>query len=400
MHNVTFLRVRAFGAAGRKRPATRHRHRAWRTWGKPPFWCLIDMTDQLRTPFDPSSPDWDALARYVAGEGTAEERAVMARMLQEQPARAALVDMLASIGRGQEPATPSSAEIEAALASVRERASHDARALSASPRRASVVSLEIYRRHWRGARLVAAAGVLVVVGASLVWRLGITRTPTASAPTSYATAAGAMDSLMLPDGSRVLLGPGSKLALGPGFASGGREMTLTGEARFTVVHDASHPFVIHTPAATVRDIGTVFSVHSDAAEGARVVVTEGTVDVRETSGASHQTLGAGDVAVVAISGGIRVQRAAAGADDLAWTQGRLVFRDASVAQVTADLRRWYGVEVKVDSALAQRPVTANFDRGLSAGDVTRIVAATIGGAVRDESGVLHIVSVPAGLPAK
>ena len=205
---------------------------------------------------------------------------------------------------------------------------------------------------------------------------------------------------MLPDGSRVLLGPGSKLALAPGFGSGAREMTLTGEARFTVVHDVARPFVIHTPAATVRDIGTVFSVHSDAAEGARVVVTEGAVDVQEISGASHQTLGAGDVAVVASSGGIRVQRAAAGADDLAWTQGRLVFRDASVAQVTADLRRWYGVDVKVDSALALRPVTANFDRGLSAGDVTRIVAATIGGAVRDESGVLHIVSVPASLPAK
>lgn len=324
----------------------------------------------------------------------------MARMLQEQPARAALVDLLASIGRGQEPVTPSSAEIEAALASVRDRASHDARAVSASPRRASIVSLDTYRSQWRGARLVAAAGVLVVVGASLVWRLAITRAPSASAPRSYATAAGAMDSLMLPDGSRVLLGPGSKLALAPGFGSGAREMTLTGEARFTVVHDVARPFVIHTPAATVRDIGTVFSVHSDAAEGARVVVTEGAVDVQEISGASHQTLGAGDVAVVASSGGIRVQRAAAGADDLAWTQGRLVFRDASVAQVTADLRRWYGVDVKVDSALALRPVTANFDRGLSAGDVTRIVAATIGGAVRDESGVLHIVSVPASLPAK
>ena len=324
----------------------------------------------------------------------------MARMLQEQPARAALVDLLASIGRGPEPVTPSSAEIEAALASVRDRASHDARAVSASPRRASIVSLDTYRSQWRGARLVAAAGVLVVVGASLVWRLAITRAPSASAPRSYATAAGAMDSLMLPDGSRVLLGPGSKLALAPGFGSGAREMTLTGEARFTVVHDVARPFVIHTPAATVRDIGTVFSVHSDAAEGARVVVTEGAVDVQEISGASHQTLGAGDVAVVASSGGIRVQRAAAGADDLAWTQGRLVFRDASVAQVTADLRRWYGVDVKVDSALALRPVTANFDRGLSAGDVTRIVAATIGGAVRDESGVLHIVSVPASLPAK
>ena len=357
------------------------------------------MTDQLRTPFDPSSPDWEALARYVAGEGTADERAIVAKMLTEQPARAALVDMLSQVGKIRDTAAPTPAEIEAALANVRLRAAHDARTATV-PRRSAMVSLDSYRSQWKTARFAAAAAVLVVVGASLVWRLGITSLPAVAEARSYATAAGAMDSLALPDGSRVLLGPGSRLALAPGFGSAVREMTLTGEARFTVVHDGSRPFIIHTSAATVRDIGTVFSVHSDAAEGARVVVTEGAVDVQETSGASHQTLGAGDVAIVANNGGIRVERAAAVADDAAWTQGRLVFRDASVGQVTADLRRWYGVDVKVDSALARRPVTANFDRGLSAADVTRIVAATIGGAVREEAGVLHIVSVPSGIPAK
>lgn len=327
------------------------------------------------------------------------ERADVQKLLDEQPARGALIDVLAQAGRAPEPTAPTAAEIEVALARVRSRAAQDTRT-AAAPRRASVVSLDVYRTRWRYARLAAAAAVLVVAGASLLLRAGSKRGSTVAAPTSYTTAAGAMDSVTLPDGSHVLLGPGSRLALAPSFGSSVREMTLAGEARFTVVHDASRPFIIHTATAIVRDIGTVFSVHSDGMDGARVVVTEGAVDVQEPSGASHQTLAAGDIAIVGTSGGIQVQRGVAGADDLAWTQGRLVFRDASVAQVAADLRRWYGVEVQVDSALARRPVTASFDRGLSAVDVAKIVAATIGGALRDEAGVLHIILVPAGSPAK
>ena len=357
------------------------------------------MTDQHPAPFNPSDADWDALARFVAGEGTTDERAAMSRLLEEHPSRVALVSALTQAVRTDEPVAPTHTEVEAALALVRARALEDRR-IADAPRRAPVVSLDAYRTRWRSARFTAAAAVLVVAGAGVLWRALLSTPAAAVFEKHFATAPGVLDSLTLPDGSRVLLGPGSRLTLAADFGAATREMTLLGEARFTVVHDAAHAFVIHTSAATVRDVGTVFSVHSDAAEGARVVVSEGAVEVQEHSGASRQTLGAGDVAVVAAGGGIHVQRAASGADDAAWTQGRLVFRDASVTQVTADLRRWYGVEVKVDSSLAKRPVTANFDRGLSAADVARIVAATIGGTLKEEGGVLHIVSLQAGATAK
>ena len=358
------------------------------------------MSDPQQPPFDPSSPDWDAVARFVAGEGTEDERAATARLLGEHPARAALVEVLMQVSLVGEPLAPTSAEVEAALASVRSRALIEQR--SGGARRGSVVALDAYRVRWQRARLSAAAAVLVVAGAGLIWRVAANRGADSRAPdrTSYATGPGAMDSLTLPDGSRVLLGPGSRLDLLSSFKSGAREMSLAGEARFTVAHDTIHPFVIHTVSATIRDVGTVFSVHSDAAEGDRVVVSEGAVEVQANSGASRQTLRAGDVGVVAAGGAMQVQRAAAGSDDLAWTHGRLVFRDASVTQVAADLRRWYGVEVQVDSVFAQRPVTANFDRAIAGLDVARIIAASIGGTVREEGGVLHIISIPAGPPLK
>ncbi|MEO5818648.1 MAG: FecR domain-containing protein [Gemmatimonadaceae bacterium] len=348
--------------------------------------------DQLRTNDEPD--DWDAIARYVAGEGTPVERESLRRTLEANPARAALVRALDDALRTPEPRALTSAEVEAALVSVLSRRD-DVRPI-ANTRRSPVVSLDVYRSRWRNALLRAAAAVLVVAGAGLLWReFSPSPSPNAAAaaPARFATAVGKLDSLRLPDGSRVLLGPGSELTLAEGFGGSAREMTLRGEARFDVVHDSTRPFVVHTTAASFRDVGTVFAVHSDEADGARIVVSSGVVAVEGKTGAAPMVLQAGDRATVAPTGTVNVERAAASSDDLAWTSGKLIFRDASVEQVTADLRRWYGVELKVDSALATKTVTASFDR-TSTTDVGRMIAAILGGGLHEEGSTLRIVAPP------
>jgi transmembrane sensor len=359
------------------------------------------MTDQDRSQNNPPNPDWDTLARFIAGECTPDESRELERTLEADPAHASLLHALDAAVRAPDPAPPTAAEIESALLSVRARAT-DARQATV-PRRSAMVSLDAYRSRWRDARLAAAAAVLVVAGAGLIWRTAVSpssaRLP-AGTKTEFATAVGVLDSLQLPDGTRVLLGPGSELALAPDFGAVTRELTLKGEARFEVAHDASHQFIVHAGTVSFRDVGTVFAVHSDEAEGARIVVNEGAVAVQSHPGSDAVTLKAGDRALVAPDGAVRVERGAASTDDLAWTGGRLVFRDAPVAQVSADLRRWYGIELRVDSALATRHLRADFDRSWAASDVGRVVAAALGGALREENGVLHIVPQAAAKPAK
>jgi transmembrane sensor len=358
------------------------------------------MTDQDNLRNSPASDEWDAIARYVAGEGTPEDRDAMRRVLEADPERAALVAALNDALHLPEPDAPTASQVEEALASVLSRRD-DARSVAAT-RRSPVVSLGAYRSQWRAARLRAAAAVLVVAGGGLLWRyMSSSREehPSASAPTRFATAIGKLDSLTLTDGSRVLLGPGSELTIAQGFGRATREVTLKGEARFDVVHDGAHAFIVHTMAASFRDVGTVFSVHSDEADGARVVVTTGSVAVEGKNGASPVVLKAGDRAIVAPGGALRVERSSASSDDLAWTSGKLIFRDAPVKQVTADLRRWYGIELRVDSALANRTVTATFERA-SVTDVGRTIAAVLGGGLREEGGTLRIVSPPPQAPSR
>ena len=47
---------------------------------------------------------------------------------------------------------------------------------------------------------------------------------------------------------------------------------------------------------------------------------------------------------------------------LGWMRGSLVFRDATLAEVSGELRRWYGIELRVDdSTLAGRHLTMSFN---------------------------------------
>jgi ferric-dicitrate binding protein FerR (iron transport regulator) len=101
-----------------------------------------------------------------------------------------------------------------------------------------------------------------------------------------------------------------------------------------------------------------------------------------------------------VDGTIRVERGAATAEDLAWTRGRLVFRDAPIDEVTLELRRWYGIDLLVTGpVLRGRRLTATFDRS-NAPDVGRVIAAALGGVARQTGETLWVDPVHKGLPRR
>jgi transmembrane sensor len=173
-----------------------------------------------------------------------------------------------------------------------------------------------------------------------------------------------------------MLGPGSSLILAQGYGQSERRISLQGEALFTVVHDAAKPFVVVANGVDIRDVGTAFVVHSDAG-GVRVAVTAGVVELtaaRKTA----TTLNAGDAASVSPGGEVTAQRGVGAREDLAWTTGRLVFRDAPLSDVAEDLRRWYGVQLDIrDASLRRRPLTASFE-GDSLRRVLEVISTALG----------------------
>lgn len=318
------------------------------------------------------SPDeqarWERLARYIAGECSADEADVVRRQLLEDPVQGALFRALADRPRPVAPATIG-VDVEQALRRVRTRLAANHRRPIAKPAAA-----------WRVPALAAAAVVVVAVGALLSRsRSGDRAIPRVAAARTFTAPIGARDSVRLPDGSRVLLGPGSVLTVAAAYGAPDRDVSVSGDALLEVRHDPAHPFTVRTATALIRDVGTTFSVHEGANGEVRVVVTTGAVLLRAASHAdSGVVLHGGDAGTLSARGAAVARSGGASADDLAWTSGQLVFREAPLDEVAAELRRWYGIELRVDDpALASRHLTASFS-GDPAKQVVQVIALAVG----------------------
>ena len=360
------------------------------------------MSDENRDSAADGDAVWTAMARAMAGEAAPGEHAAFRRELDADPRRAALFAAVDGALRPLAADARPGVDVEAALSAVlARRDAGPALVRDESPRPARVLApppSALRPSRWRSSGLLRMAAVLaLVVGGALMWRM-LSHTPAVpTSPTRYSTTVGTRHTVQLPDGSTAQLAPLSHLDVSGGYGAPERTVTLSGEAYFEVRHDAAHPFVVRTATAEVRDLGTTFSVSSGGPAGARVVVTSGSVSLRASAGRDTAVLRAGDRGGVA-AGQVTVERGAATDDDVAWTHGRLVFRDAPVAEVAAQLRRWYGITLVVrDPVLARRHLTASF--GTETGDeAVRVVAAALGGQVQRRGDTAAVVPAGAGTP--
>jgi len=342
------------------------------------------MPSETLNPRDDSA-DWEAIARYYAGESTPDEAAAVRRWLEAHPVEASALSSLNDATAMLANATPPDLDVEAALKRVSER--RDAadvipigsrRPASRTPARASMPV-----RRWQPFALRAAAAAVVLIGGGVWWHSRQTSgyTPIATAQT-IATNVGQRDSVRLADGTRVLLAPESRLIVAMGYGNKVREVELTGEAYFDVRHDAARPFVVHAGGADIRDLGTTFTVRAAGGQDVRVAVTSGSVSLapRAASPNDAVVLRPGDAGTLAVDGRMLVERGGTTEPDTAWTSGRLVFREAPVSSVQSELRRWYGIDLVIDSSFAARHLSMTFD-GESADRVLDVIALSLGAKV-------------------
>jgi transmembrane sensor len=354
------------------------------------------MTAQDPSPTNGSSPPpgWEDLARYLAGEAPPAEAAAVARWLDEDRRRAELLSSLQAPVERLRAAPPAGLDVEGALRRVHARME--------APGLTVVPGTSPARARWLGATwgLRAAAAVAILAGGALIARQllrpagGVSQV--AAAARVYRTAVGQRDSVRLPDGTRVLLGPGSELALAGNFQAS-RSVSLSGEALFDVRHDAARPFTVRSGGAVIQDLGTQFDVRGGSGEGARVLVIRGSVSVRAAaSTAEAVVLRAGDVARLEADGRLAAERVPDADGELAWTRGELVFRGAPVAEVAAAVRRWYGVELRIaDPALAGRHLTTSFASD-SRERVLHVIALALGARVELRGDTATLTSSDSG----
>ncbi|HLY87728.1 MAG TPA: FecR domain-containing protein [Acetobacteraceae bacterium] len=200
-----------------------------------------------------------------------------------------------------------------------------------------------WRGWWRG-----GAGLGLAVAASIA---GIVALPSllssGGQPYSIATGPGEHRTIALADGTTIALNGNSQILLDR--VSSRRANLDRGEAFFTVVHDAAHPFEVHAGSATFQDVGTAFDMVRDT-RGTEVAVREGAV-MYDPAGAALSLDGGQAIRIAANGAVIRNTDVAAIGS---WRQGRLLYRDATLPEVAADLARSIGQPVSVDRAVRTR----------------------------------------------
>lgn len=156
----------------------------------------------------------------------------------------------------------------------------------------------------------------------------------------------------LPDGTTVWLNANSRLTYPAEFRGQMREVQLTGEAYFSVTHDAAHPFVVVANNVRTKVLGTEFNVRCDATGGASVTLVEGSVSVESQSG--RMTITPGENAAVT-TGGIEVSQV--DVDDIVcWRDGIELFDDSTLRDILLQVGTWYNMSVvcRNDSLLSRR----------------------------------------------
>lgn len=197
-----------------------------------------------------------------------------------------------------------------------------------------------WHRSLRIAAAVAIIGVIGSVGASYF----LTQTGK-----SYSTPLGGRKVLTFADGSQIELNTNTVIRIA--MDEHKRSAVLeSGEAYFSIKHDASRPFVVTAANHKVIDLGTKFLMRTSGNK-LEVALVEGSAKVEPSDdrGARHAvTLKPGDIAY-ALPGSVSVVRKTPAdiGSDLGWRRGVLVFRHATLADAAEEFNRYNAQKIVI-----------------------------------------------------
>lgn len=201
---------------------------------------------------------------------------------------------------------------------------------------------------------------------------------------------GQLDSIQLPDGSKMWINAGSKVSFPRTFADGSRIVRLEGEAFFDVAHWENKPFIVESGAIQTTVLGTAFNINTHDSNRVAVTVLRGKVRVdRERENLAF--LNRNQQVVHRLSDAHTELIEVDAEDAVAWIADRLVFRDIQVAQALDVLSRRFDISFHLDKASIGNCVfSASFQPGESLDKVLRVISMANGMTYRKEGNTFFL----------
>ena len=186
---------------------------------------------------------------------------------------------------------------------------------------------------------------------------------------TYNTGIGERKSILLPDGSKVVLNSVSEISYPKVFNDTIREINLTGEAFFEVTRNKQQPFVITTRDLKTRVLGTSFNIKAyQNDKQIQVSVATGKVKIKSSikkniyKYPAKFIISSGEQAVYSTENGNLIKQNVNTKLLTAWRDGILIFEKTEVKEVIKTLARWYKVDIElVNSNIANCLIRSKFD---------------------------------------
>ena len=185
--------------------------------------------------------------------------------------------------------------------------------------------------------------------------------------------------ITLPDQTQVYLRKGSHLQYNSGFSKSHREVFLDGEAYFEVFHDRSNPFTVITDNARVKVLGTKFDLLADKGSAfCQTTLVEGKVEFETNKGEKYLLKPNQMIELNTKKNTVQIREVNTELFT-AWKDGKVIFRDETLGEITKRLERIYNVKfIYKNPKLTDRyRFSGTFRRDTPIGDVLRMLKISI-----------------------
>lgn len=303
------------------------------------------------------------LARFLAGETTDAENAMISEWLQADEAHSRRLEAFRRIWEA-------GAGLNAGETFNTDAAWQKVRAKTVDRPAARIIPL------WRKAAIWG--GLLAAAGAAWWW-ISVSQAPEQIA--FKATKTG--DSLVLADASVIRARAGAGIVYTTNFDRQERRVKLTGEAFFRVTRNTSRPFRVQTGYTEVEVLGTEFNVRATDTV-TTVYVQHGKVKV--SAGGDFVILTPGQSATVK-PGGKPQRQEQADPNQVGYLTRSLQFRDATLAEVQTMLLQQFGIRIKLDVKHPEGCRISTRFRGETPEQIMEVLSATLNLTWSQQNGV-------------
>jgi ferric-dicitrate binding protein FerR (iron transport regulator) len=226
-------------------------------------------------------------------------------------------------------------------------------------------------------RYAAIFIVAIALGFMADYFLNSRHTPQFSQHIEYSSEKGSVSKIHLDDGSEIWLSSGTKLSLVKN-QQGETTARIDGEACFDLAPDPDRKFIVDLGQFKVRDIGTTFNIRAyDAEQTISTTLVKGQIDLIQNSGETFLTAKPGDRINYYKADKKMVVSQQDPSIVTAWTEGKFVFIDQTLAEICKELENWYNIQIHIeDRKLAETRYTSVVKRTTTVQMVLKILAVT------------------------